>query len=74
MTIVRFLIFTVIYLVWTSVEGEMVRISNKDSKTLSKLIDDFKNAVHQFTAIVVANLREGELSQNCIGLSIFSTI
>ncbi|TPP58274.1 hypothetical protein FGIG_07446 [Fasciola gigantica] len=71
MTIVRFLFFTVIYLAWTSVEGETVRLSIKDSTMLSKLINEFKKAAQQFTAIVVANLCEGEFSQTFIGLSIF---
>ncbi|CAM0512482.1 unnamed protein product [Fasciola hepatica] len=58
MTIIYFLFFSVIYLVWTSVEGETVRISMKDSKMLSELIDEFKSAVQQFTAVVGTNLRE----------------
>ncbi|CAM0512740.1 unnamed protein product [Fasciola hepatica] len=58
MTIIYFLFFSVIYLVWTSVEGETVRISMKDSKMLSELIDEFKSAVQQFTAVIGTNLRE----------------
>ncbi|CAM0512839.1 unnamed protein product [Fasciola hepatica] len=58
MTIIYFLFFSVIYLVWTSVEGETVRISMKDSKMLSELIDEFKSAVQQFTAVTGTNLRE----------------